>query len=194
MTAPGFGGGPRTSAVGATLMALLVVLSVCGAAPSAGAPSSTADASSRPTPMLTVADSQIPRCGAINATGSSFAPNTKIVIVVSGKTLAERPTTDAAGTFNFATSVPCEQASGTVQVRAFDGTVGVMVEVAIGADQPTTTVEAIGPTSTAQRADQWSLTAARVLLLVIAAVELVVLFAWRRRRARRRHTPLAART
>lgn len=177
---------------------IVVLLGLClGIGLSPGAPAAYAQtpstASPRPTPMLTVADPQIPRCGAITATGSAFAPNSKIVMVVSGKTMAERPTSDESGNFSFTTSVPCEQASGTVQVRAFDGTAAVTVEVAIGADRPTTTLETIDPTPTAGRFDLWTLTAARVLLLTIAAVELVVLFSWRRRRAQRRLTPLDAR-
>ena len=154
----------------------------------------TAAAAQGPTPMLTVSDTQIPRCGTITASGSSFAPNTKIVMVVSGKTLAERPTSDASGAFTFATSVPCEQGSGSVQVRAFDGTTAVTVEVSIGGAQTTTTIELIETVPAANRIDQWTLPAARVLLLAIAAAELAVLMGWRKRRAHRRATPLDGRS
>ncbi len=178
------------------LLGVLLLGVGAGFAPGAGAQTPGSGAV-HPTPVLTVSDPQIVPCGTITATGAAFRPTAEIAVSVSGQVLPDKVFSDPSGGFTFETTVKCDQISGMVPVQASDGATTIAVQVAIATPKPTTTVTAPDAAVPAAAApspfDRWAVPVARVVLLVIMAVELVVLVRWRNRRTRLRQTPLDAR-
>jgi hypothetical protein len=167
------------------LLGLLLLASAALLGTGAGAQTPGA-AAAHPTPVLTVSDPQIAPCGTITATGAAFKPTAEIAVSVSGQALPDKVFSDAAGEFTFETTVKCDQLSGVVPVQADDGATSIAVQVAIVAPKATTTVVAAdaasGPTAAGSSGfDRWAVPAARAVLLVIMAIELVVLVRWRAR-------------
>ena len=183
----------RSARVIGVPMVLAVIVAVAASSwmPGAGAqqptdpPATTVERAEGPVPILTVTDPTVERCGAIEAVGADFAPDTRMTLAVNGTVADERPVTDATGRFTFAAKLPCEQTSGVIVLRADDGAVTVAAEVIIASSPPRGESAAAPDPADADRSAVVTVVARLVLVLVLAA-ELVALVVWRRRRRRAR--------
>lgn len=174
-------------ALGAVLA--LVTASVVLASPAVAQTTEVAGRS----PILTVTDATIERCGPVTITGTDFVPDTSVSVAVNGTTEEKRPDTDASGTFTFTTEVECEQSSGFLKIQATDGTTTVPIDITIS-EVPTPIPQ--GPLAEAPKSiatGDLALWLVRFVLAAILVAELVLLNQrQRRRRARRARQESAA--
>lgn len=149
-------------------------------------PATAANADAQP--LLTTNEATARPCAPLTFTGTGFLPSTKMTIVESGRTVAEKPLTDTSGAFSYATTVPCNQASGFTVVQVTDGVHSTSAVVTVAAATPVVSTAAQGtpPPASASKIDRFAPLAARIALVVVAVVEVLVLLGRKRQRARRR--------
>jgi LPXTG-motif cell wall-anchored protein len=140
-------------------------------------PSTAAFAQYNVPPTLTVSQTAIAPCGTATLVGTNFLPNHEVTITANGIVIGT-VTTDAAGSFSFPYTIPCDAVSGNIEFRATDGVNTLSVNVMVtGTTVPTPgALPKTGAGSTTQ-------TLIRIGVLLIAAGGMVVI-ATRRRSAR----------